>query len=111
MYTIKFINNYSPTITPNTTISNAISNTTVVSCEEYEVYRCEHHALVLANGIERRVHGNPTQASGNNDPLPAYYDVAYVENAAGKTIDKIGPYETHDWHGEMQNNLEVRDAA
>lgn len=104
MFTIKFINHYDPRQTSDA----AMSSETVVSCARYEVYRKANIALVTiyekmtGEGVEFRVHGDPTISGSEATPLSRYFNTAFIENQSGKTIDRIGPYERYDWHGHAQ---------
>ena len=107
MYTIKLVNHFNSENTSNPARSNEL----VISCDQYEVYRHEYHALITVNGVEHRVRGHSNTGSSDDLPLPRYFEVAYVENANGKTIERIGPFDAYDWQAELRNNAEVRAAA
>lgn len=74
---------------------------TVISAPHYEVYTHRNGRKVVTvykdfttlDGIERTVMSDELAkelaAKANLGPLPDYYHVCYVENSAGKTIDKI----------------------
>lgn len=70
--------------------------TTNVSCARYDVDERKGRAFVIVykgftheGGVEYLVaHHNPKM--GYEAPVP--YDVCFITNDAGKTIDRIGPF-------------------
>lgn len=64
------------------------------SCPHYEVYYEGSRAVVVVHsktgdeGIEHIIHTSKTEPFTYNHA----FDMAYVENEAGKTIDRIGPF-------------------
>jgi hypothetical protein len=96
MFTIKLIRNH------RTTEAEECASSTVVACNHYDVHEKQNHALIIANGIEYRVHGEPVIRYPAIGSPPRHFNVAFIENQSGKTIDRIGPFEQVD---------EIKDAA
>lgn len=73
----------------------------VIAAPHYDVYThrngrktvCTYKDHTSTDGVERTVMSDnlakELAAKDNLEPLPNYYHVCYVENLAGKTIDKI----------------------
>lgn len=89
MFTLRFMSFF-----PN----NNEDVSVVISAPHYEVYSyangrktvCVYKDYTGAEGIERHIMSDELakeMAWENN--YPSYYHVCYVENSAGKTIDKI----------------------
>lgn len=80
MFTVKFMNHY----------ADGTCRESVVCCVHYEIYRrmgvdpvttvTTYKDATVRSGVDRHV-----------SPHPEDYDVCFIENSAGKTIDTIRP--------------------